>query len=189
MAFLTKTACLLAEDRVGDATIIRDAMHVLKNGAKHVQPARLEKMCSKLFHHGELDFAQKFCQLAQEYSDEAWSLPFLTEAKILSKMALDYENPAIFRNHLIFDPWNTPAVDGLLDERAASDTPLNKKIFISSAASDKGGFENSVRSFTVRLREREFPGLEIHERVYDVDHFQVTWASLSTAFQLLFDED
>lgn len=103
--------------------------------------------------------------------------------------ALDYEDPALFRNHLIFDPWNTVAVNGLFDERAASSVPFNKKFFISSAASGKGGFENTVRPFTARLREREITGLELHERVYNVSHFDVTWASLSTAFELLFDED
>lgn len=107
----------------------------------------------------------------------------------LVMMALDVEQPAIFRNHFIFDPWNTRAVDGLLDELATSGIPLNKEIFISSAASGKGGFENSVRPFTDRLREREIDGLEIHERVYNVTHFDVTWASLSTALQLLFDEN
>ena len=107
----------------------------------------------------------------------------------LAMAALDYENPAIFRNHFIFDPWNTSAVDGLFDERAASAIPLNKELFISSAASGKGGFENTVRPFTEGLRSRTIAGLEIHERVYNVNHFEVTWASLSTALQLLFDED
>lgn len=102
--------------------------------------------------------------------------------------ALDYETPAIFRNHFIFDPWNSQSVDGLFDERAASSIALNKELFISSAASGKGGFENTVRPFTKRLREREIGGLEIHERVYDVSHFDVTWASLSTALQLIYDE-
>ncbi|MFT7560173.1 MAG: enterochelin esterase-like enzyme [Flavobacteriales bacterium] len=104
----------------------------------------------------------------------------------LVMMSLDVENPPIFKNHFVFDPWQPSAVNGLLSVRENLGVPLNKTLFITSAS---GGFENSVRPFTQSLRERNIDGLTIHERVYDVGHTDITWASLFSALNAVYDTE
>ena len=155
MVFMRETAFLSANDRMGGGTFIYDDMHMLENAASGVPPAQLENTCSELFQHGKLTFAQKFCRLAQEYSDEAWSLPFLTEAKILSEIARNYE-----KKDMIKDAASASALAVFRLRQAVAASPLDSLTDFQEVASVEYVGSNQIAKTFQSLRFGDLPGLK-----------------------------
>jgi hypothetical protein len=105
----------------------------------------------------------------------------------LVTLFLDRDETPIFKNHISLDPWiPNNVLENLIDDSATIQRPFNKTLFISSATD--GGFTRTVHPFVGRLRARNLNGLSIHERIYAVTHFDVTWASLSHAFAIIYSD-
>lgn len=99
----------------------------------------------------------------------------------------DVEAPS-FKNYLSFDGsfwWDRSFLDQLEQTRFEASSSLNATLFLSSAlgASNNDGV---VSQFESQLAARNFSGLTIIRRSYDVDHGDVAGPSFREALELLF---
>lgn len=103
----------------------------------------------------------------------------------LVTLFLDRDETPFFKNHISLDPWiPNNVLENMIDDSMEVNHPFNKTLFISSAT--EGGFTNTVHPFVGRLRARNPEALAIHERIYAVTHFDVTWASLTHAYGIIY---